>query len=151
MNFLSLQTMHVFSSFTKCYFILQADFTVQSQLSASADAATIWQYKTVTNLRLKLVTPSPILGDYEILEWVVEGSCMCNGHASTCVPFPGDSNTSLVFSGCLCEHNTAGDHCGKCAVGYNSLPWRPGNATSANACQRKLLICEWWYMVTLHK
>lgn len=125
---------------------MQADFSIESQYSAGTDAATISGYRTVTNIRLKLVSPNPILANYEILEWAVTGSCMCNGHASKCIPFNGESNTTAVYSGCSCEHNTAGNHCDTCAVGYNSLPWRPGNATAANACESELLgICVYPY------
>ncbi len=31
---------------------------------------------------------------YAISEWTVEGTCMCNGHASMCVPAPGESISS---------------------------------------------------------
>ena len=118
---------------------MQADFSIESQLSASTDTATIAGYRTVTNIRLKLVDPNVLLANYEILEWTVTGSCMCNGHASRCIAIHGDSNMTAVHSGCLCEHNTTGDHCERCAEGYSSLPWRPGNATAANACKSELL------------
>ena len=121
-------------------FVLQADFSIESQLSAGIDTAIIAGYRTVTNIRLKLVEPNAILKNYEILEWAITGSCMCNGHASRCIPIHGENNTTVVHTGCLCEHNTTGDHCEMCAVGYNSLPWRPGNATAANACASELYL-----------
>eukprot|EP00731_Ephydatia_muelleri_P018689 Em0011g729a len=80
----------------------RADFSIESQLSAGTDTATIAGYRTVTNIRLKLVDPNVLLANYEILEWTVTGSCMCNGHASRCIAIHGDSNMTAVHSGCLC-------------------------------------------------
>lgn len=53
---------------------------------------TVAAYKNITNLRLTLVQPS-FLSDYELTEWKVIGSCMCNGHASLCAPLFGESLT----------------------------------------------------------
>ena len=31
---------------------------------------------------------------YSVGEWIIRGTCMCNGHASTCAPAPGESLAS---------------------------------------------------------
>ena len=80
--------------FTDCKLPLlsiQADFLVSSQFSfSSTDMETIAAYRNITNLRLTLVEPT-ILSDYELTEWKVIGSCMCNGHSSLCTPMFGES------------------------------------------------------------
>lgn len=51
--------------------------------------------------------------------------CQCNGHSSTC-----DVNTGICLN---CQHNTAGDHCEQCEIGYH------GDATIGTS--RDCLIC----------
>ncbi|XP_028681065.2 netrin-4-like isoform X1 [Erpetoichthys calabaricus] len=80
---------------------------------------------------------------YAIYDLIVRGSCYCNGHAEQCQPIPGASSTGkrvtdMVHGKCICQHNTAGDHCEKCAPLYNDLPWRPGNGKTGatNECRK---------------
>ncbi|KAM9320217.1 laminin subunit beta-3 [Gastrophryne carolinensis] len=77
---------------------------------------------------------------YAVNEMRVHGSCLCYGHADRCVagnlaekdPF-GDIQ---VHDTCVCQHNTAGTNCERCADLYNDLPWRPADDKSPNACKR---------------
>ena len=55
-------------------------------------------YRQITNLRVRLISmfqlqlpPNPMYQYFAVSEWVVEGTCMCNGHASMCAPAPGES------------------------------------------------------------
>lgn len=54
-------------------------------------------YQTITNLRVVMLDffPEVRLSNtsfqyYGVREWIVTGSCMCDGHADTCVPRPGE-------------------------------------------------------------
>ena len=49
-------------------------------------------------------------------------------------------NKFQVYAGCNCQHNTAGNHCDECAVGYTHRPWAVGNVTDANECQGETFI-----------
>ncbi|XP_043934538.1 netrin-4-like [Protopterus annectens] len=81
---------------------------------------------------------------YAIYDLIIRGSCFCNGHAEDCQPFSGTgeeekSNESTVMYGkCVCQHNTEGDHCEKCAPLYNDQPWRPGDGKTGapNKCKK---------------
>uniref|UniRef100_A0A8C3VB94 Netrin-4 n=1 Tax=Catharus ustulatus TaxID=91951 RepID=A0A8C3VB94_CATUS len=81
---------------------------------------------------------------YAIYDLIVRGSCFCNGHAEECefnlIKYPG---TVLWFpwqvhGKCVCRHNTAGDHCEKCAPLYNDQPWKPGDGKTGapNECRK---------------
>ncbi|KAJ3611955.1 hypothetical protein NHX12_020234 [Muraenolepis orangiensis] len=105
---------------------------------------------TVTNIRVRLLKPkatAPAPGGaaedkgpppgrhFAIYDLIVKGSCLCNGHAQHCQPAPGyrparDRSTHVVHGRCVCRHNTAGDHCERCAPLYNDRPWQP-----ADECQ----------------
>ncbi|XP_040264097.1 netrin-4-like [Bufo bufo] len=76
---------------------------------------------------------------YAIYDLIVRGSCFCNGHAEECEQAgsaPGSEDA--VHGNCVCQHNTAGRHCEKCAPMYNDLPWRPGDGKTGapNECRR---------------
>ncbi|KAM4618417.1 netrin-4-like [Polymixia lowei] len=100
---------------------------------------------TVTNLRVRLLQRQPCpcqakhpsasslpTAHYAIYDFVVKGSCLCNGHAEHCVPADGYRPTqrrinSMVHGKCVCRHNTAGVHCELCAPLYNDQPWKAAN------------------------
>ncbi|MEE6502099.1 hypothetical protein FKM82_004410 [Ascaphus truei] len=50
---------------------------------------------------------------------------------------PGSTDTH-VHGKCVCQHNTAGDHCERCAPLYSDQPWRPGDGKTGapNECKR---------------
>ncbi|OCT85793.1 hypothetical protein XELAEV_18023964mg [Xenopus laevis] len=51
---------------------------------------------------------------------------------------PIKKNKCNVHGKCVCQHNTAGDHCERCAPLYNDQPWRPGDGKTGapNECKR---------------
>ncbi|NWU36057.1 LAMB3 protein, partial [Hylia prasina] len=85
---------------------------------------------------------------YAVTEMQVLGSCFCHGHAERCSP-EGDQH-STVSSGvgdtwsvqqvpaghCVCQHNTAGPHCERCAALFNARPWAPAEDSHPHECQR---------------
>uniref|UniRef100_A0A667ZHW3 Netrin 4 n=1 Tax=Myripristis murdjan TaxID=586833 RepID=A0A667ZHW3_9TELE len=110
----------------------------------------------VTNLRVRLLQRQPCpcqakhpsattlpTDHYAIYDFIVKGSCLCNGHAEHCVPArgypPSQPRTSnMVHGKCVCRHNTAGDHCERCAPLYNDQPWQAANGIvgTAHECQK---------------
>ncbi|CAL8323040.1 unnamed protein product [Lota lota] len=115
---------------------------------------------TVTNIRIRLLkhqpcpcqakssAPSadeapPPTRHFAIYDFIVKGSCLCNGHAEQCEPAPGyrpvrDRTNHVVHGRCLCRHNTAGDHCERCAALHNDRPWQPadGFTGAPHECQK---------------
>ncbi|XP_075039792.1 netrin-4-like isoform X2 [Mixophyes fleayi] len=107
----------------------------------------------VTNLRLRLLKRQDCpcqtvagsqekpqrFAHYAIYDLIVRGSCFCNGHAEECEQ-AGNTHgpDTAVHGNCVCQHNTAGDHCEKCAPMYNDHPWRPGDGKTGepNECKR---------------
>uniref|UniRef100_A0A8C3QWI8 Laminin subunit beta 3 n=1 Tax=Cyanoderma ruficeps TaxID=181631 RepID=A0A8C3QWI8_9PASS len=70
---------------------------------------------------------------YAVTEMQVLGSCFCHGHAEHCAP-AGDS--TQVHGHCVCQHNTAGPHCERCAALFNARPWAPAEDSHPHECQR---------------
>nr|XP_002126784.1 netrin-4 [Ciona intestinalis] len=85
-----------------------------------------------------------IFPPFSVYDLIIRGTCYCSGHGDTCVPLhqdgtkPKDSEQSVVFGKCMCEHNTAGAHCERCMEIYNDAPWMAGNGDTgaANPCKR---------------
>ncbi|XP_007888755.1 netrin-4-like [Callorhinchus milii] len=80
---------------------------------------------------------------FAIYDLIIRGSCFCNGHAEQCVPLAdhkasGRNSEHVVHGKCVCEHNTAGHHCEKCAPFHDDQPWLPGNGKTGapNECKK---------------
>ncbi|XP_058164545.1 netrin-4 isoform X2 [Dasypus novemcinctus] len=105
-------------------------------------SAKIQEQLKITNLRVQLLKRQPCpcqrndlnvkpqhFTHYAIYDFIVKGSCFCNGHADQCVPVDGFRPVKapgafhVVHGKCLCKHNTAGTHCQHCAPLYNDRPW----------------------------
>lgn len=77
---------------------------------------------------LGLVEKPQRFAHYAIYDLIIRGSCFCNGHAEECELANRTGEVENVVHGkCVCRHNTAGDHCEKCAPLYNDQPWKPGD------------------------
>lgn len=80
---------------------------------------------------------------YAIYDLSIGGICKCNGHASECIPVPGqaandDLNANVTSRLiCNCQHNTAGPDCETCLPFYNDQPWGRGTALDASECKRE--------------
>ncbi|XP_017776165.1 PREDICTED: laminin subunit beta-1-like [Nicrophorus vespilloides] len=126
------------------------EMVYQSLLPQFKNTSNLEDLLLVTNLRLKF-TKLHTLGDhildksmkykqkyyYAINEMVVRGSCFCNGHADSCMPFSKyDSSPHMVHGKCRCKHNTDGPNCQKCREFYNDLPWKPSTDKQNNVCQK---------------
>ncbi|KFO76794.1 Laminin subunit beta-3, partial [Cuculus canorus] len=84
---------------------------------------------------------------YAVTEMRVLGSCFCYGHADRCTP-SDDLNAVVqsrrgkalslqqVHGHCVCQHNTAGPNCDRCAALYNDRPWAPAEDNNPHDCQR---------------
>ncbi|KAM8930876.1 netrin-4-like [Pelodytes ibericus] len=105
----------------------------------------------MTNLRLRLLKRQECpcqagqqekpqrFAHYAIYDLIVRGSCFCNGHAQECQHTEQAQGTETMIHGrCVCQHNTAGDHCEQCAPLYNDHPWQPGDGKTGapNECKR---------------
>ncbi|KAG8504403.1 Laminin subunit beta-3 [Galemys pyrenaicus] len=98
----------------------------------------------ITNLRVNLTGLGPVpqwgrqppSAYYAISQLRLQGSCFCHGHANRCVSPPGAPAGLQVPEVCVCQHNTAGPHCERCAPSYNDRPWRPADDRDPHACQR---------------
>ncbi|KFP43104.1 Netrin-4, partial [Chlamydotis macqueenii] len=136
------------------YRALSPPYAAEDPYSAEAQA----QLK-ITNLRVRLlerqgcpclpVNPTPHVLQpppplhYAIYDFIVKGSCFCNGHADRCVPVNGFKPVKaagvfhVVHGKCMCKHNTAGSHCQHCAPLYNDQPWQAadGKTGAPKECQ----------------
>ncbi|NWS77066.1 LAMB3 protein, partial [Crotophaga sulcirostris] len=80
---------------------------------------------------------------YAVTEMRVLGSCFCHGHADHCAPsdHPNAVRSKVlslqqVQGRCVCQHNTAGPNCDRCAALYNARPWAPAEDNDPHECQR---------------
>ncbi|KAM6044565.1 laminin subunit beta-3 isoform 2-T2 [Chlamydotis macqueenii] len=71
---------------------------------------------------------------YALTEMRVLGSCFCHGHADRCAP-SGDLHAA-VHGHCVCQHNTTGPNCDRCAALYNDRPWAPAEDGDPHECQK---------------
>ncbi|CAM9844248.1 unnamed protein product [Bubo scandiacus] len=132
-------------------------FSVQDLAStiSTSYSQTIDKLGPFTNLRINFTelphiarqgyrSPSTF---YAVTEMRVLGSCFCHGHADRCAP-SGDLHAVLpprkakvlslqqVHGHCVCQHNTAGPNCDRCAALYNDRPWAPAKDNDPHECQR---------------
>ncbi|XP_006988517.1 netrin-4 isoform X2 [Peromyscus maniculatus bairdii] len=119
-------------------------------------SAKVQEQLKITNLRVQLLKrqPCPCQGNdlnakpqhfthYAVYDFIVKGSCFCNGHADQCVPVDGFRPVKapgafhVVHGKCMCKHNTAGSHCEHCAPSYNDRPWEAadGRTGAPNECR----------------
>ncbi|KAM5202731.1 laminin subunit beta-3 isoform 1-T13 [Hipposideros larvatus] len=108
----------------------------------------IQELGAITNLRINftMLAPVPQRGYrppssyYAVSQLRLQGSCFCHGHADRCAPQhgapAGPSTTVQVHDACVCQHNTAGPNCERCAPFYNNRPWRPADDQNPHECQR---------------
>ncbi|BET00227.1 Laminin B (Domain IV) [Nesidiocoris tenuis] len=70
---------------------------------------------------------------YAISEIAIGARCKCNGHASKCdhITMPDGSPGRR----CVCQHNTAGDDCERCADFYQDSKWKRATNNDAGECQ----------------
>ncbi|KAM8976348.1 laminin subunit beta-3 [Pelodytes ibericus] len=77
---------------------------------------------------------------YAINEMRVLGTCLCYGHSDQCVQSSSQGTDPYgdiqVQDTCVCQHNTVGSNCERCAELYNDLPWRPADEQNVNECRR---------------
>ncbi|KAG7456299.1 hypothetical protein MATL_G00250280 [Megalops atlanticus] len=118
------------------------------------------QQLRVTNLRVRLLAPQRCpcqakdptatalpTDHYAIYDFIAKGSCFCNGHAEHSVPAPGyqpirERTNHVVHGKCVCRHNTAGDHCERCAPLYNDQPWHAADGLTGAAHECKKCKCN---------
>ncbi|NXO50214.1 LAMB3 protein, partial [Aramus guarauna] len=132
-------------------------FSVQNLASTitTSYSQTIDKLGQFTNLRINFTklphiarqgyrSPSTF---YAVTEMQVLGSCFCHGHADRCAPsedphtvLPSGRGKALslqqVHGHCVCQHNTAGPNCDRCAALYNDRPWAPAEDNEPHECQR---------------
>ncbi|KAM6217376.1 laminin subunit beta-3 [Rhynchocyon petersi] len=108
----------------------------------------IQELEEITNLRINFTRLAPVAkrgyhppsAYYAVSRLRLQGSCFCHGHADHCAPTSGSpaspSTAVQVHDVCVCQHNTAGPNCDRCAPFYNNRPWRPADDQDPHECQR---------------
>ena len=102
--------------------------------------------------RWKELMPAPWLQTTNLFEWMMFRS---QGHlcqAKRLKHFHKKKKSALIYflsvvfplqvhGKCVCRHNTAGDHCERCAPLYSDQPWQAANGIigTPHECQS-----EWW-------
>ncbi|XP_043572577.1 laminin subunit beta-3-like [Chiloscyllium plagiosum] len=103
-----------------------------------------------TNLRINFIKPyKPALSQelsnantfYAVNDMKVQGSCFCNGHASSCTSeensvYTPQGSSKKTQEQCVCKHHTAGKNCEMCASFYNNQPWKPADDYNTNPCKK---------------
>lgn len=69
---------------------------------------------------------------YAISDVEIRGRCVCNGHASRCIP---DGNSGQMR--CQCEHNTCGKHCDQCCPTFAAKPWARNDTCSCKCLKAR--------------
>ena len=84
-------------------FVMQVTFSTSQHVPPEAADAT--NYRTITNLRVQLIDQFielQLSGEstqyYSLSEWLIWGSCLCNGHAALCTPASGETTTNKVYN-----------------------------------------------------
>ncbi|XP_074867738.1 netrin-4 isoform X2 [Carettochelys insculpta] len=138
------------------YRALSPPYSAEDPYSTEAQA----QLK-ITNLRVQLLKRQacPCQGNdlnakpqqflhYAIYDFIVKGSCFCNGHADHCAPVAGFRPVKaagvfqVVHGRCMCKHNTAGLHCQHCAPLYNDQPWQAANGKTGDPKECRSCKCN---------
>ncbi|XP_004400321.1 PREDICTED: netrin-4 isoform X1 [Odobenus rosmarus divergens] len=124
-------------------------------------SAKVQEQLKITNLRVQLLkrqscpcqrndlTAKPQhFTHYAIYDFIVKGSCFCNGHADQCVPVDGFRPVKapgafhVVHGKCMCKHNTAGTHCQHCAPLYNDRPWEAADGKTGSPKECRTCKCN---------
>ncbi|KAM8973412.1 netrin-4 [Pelodytes ibericus] len=111
----------------------------------------------ITNLRVQLLKQQTCpcqnkdpeikpqyFAHYAVYDFIVKGSCFCNGHSDHCIPIEGyrqprtTSKLQMVYGRCICKHNTEGPNCERCTPLYNDQPWQAANGKTGvpNLCRK---------------
>ncbi|XP_043418112.1 netrin-4 isoform X4 [Prionailurus bengalensis] len=117
---------------------------VQEQLKITNLRVQLLKRQSCPCQRNDLTTKPQHFTHYAIYDFIVKGSCFCNGHADQCVPVDGFRPVKapgafhVVHGKCMCKHNTAGTHCQHCAPLYNDRPWEAadGKTGSPKECRK---------------
>nr|XP_025868846.1 netrin-4 isoform X5 [Vulpes vulpes] len=124
-------------------------------------SAKVQEQLKITNLRVQLLkrqscpcqrndlTAKPQhFTHYAIYDFIVKGSCFCNGHADQCIPVDGFRPVKapgafhVVHGKCMCKHNTAGTHCQHCAPLYNDRPWEAADGKTGSPKECRTCKCN---------
>ncbi|KAM6148377.1 laminin subunit alpha-3 [Erethizon dorsatum] len=112
----------------------------------SALSDTLRDFIQATNIRLRFLQTNTLQGYlfsdtekdptvtrryyYSVKDITISGQCFCNGHAEAC----STNNTEKRLQ-CECQHNTCGETCNTCCVGFNQKRWRPAMLQQNNECE----------------
>ncbi|XP_023389703.1 netrin-4 [Pteropus vampyrus] len=124
-------------------------------------SAKVQEQLKITNLRVQLLkrqscpcqrndlnTKPQHFTHYAIYDFIVKGSCFCNGHADHCIPVDGFRPVKapgafhVVHGKCMCKHNTAGTHCQHCAPLYNDRPWEAADGKTGSPKECRTCKCN---------
>ena len=73
----------------------QVTFATSEHLPLGTSMSDSIEYMQITNLRVRLLGQFDLSSTdyqyYSVGEWVINGTCMCNGHAAMCAPAPNET------------------------------------------------------------